>query len=189
MGWGDSLTHSLLEDVRELHAGLVQSVEDLGEERFHARPGPKAPSIAFHLWHVGRWADLFQSGFPTFSKSDPRDRQQLWVARELPAAWDLAGPLGVDDSGMGLDDDASASLRLPEMDAVLGYARGAFDACEEVFATVHDADLLDRTGNLYDDDEWIVLDHFLWHAGHGGRHLGMIEALKGVLGVRGTVTT
>ena len=33
------------------------------------------------------------------------------------------------------------------------------------------------------------MDHVDWYTGHGARHLGMIEALKGVLGLTGTVTT
>jgi hypothetical protein len=59
-----------------------------------------------------------------------------------------------------------------------------------VFSVLHDGELLDRTSNIYDTDEdWIVLDHFHWYRGHGARHLGRIEALKGVLGMRGTATS
>jgi hypothetical protein len=46
------------------------------------------------------------------------------------------------------------------------------------------------TSNINGEDEpWTVIDHFGWYTGHGARHLGMIEALKGVLGVRGTATS
>jgi hypothetical protein len=35
---------------------------------------------------------------------------------------------------------------------------------------------------------WVVMRRFGWYPFHASRHLGMIVALKGVHGVRGTVT-
>jgi hypothetical protein len=98
--------------------------------------------------------------------------------------------LGRNETGWGLDDDASAALSLPAKDDVIGYAAEAFGGAAEVFAGLRDDELLLPTDNIYGDDEgWVVLDHFGWYTGHGGRHLGMTEALKGVLGMRGTVTS
>jgi hypothetical protein len=51
-----------------------------------------------------------------------------------------------------------------------------------------DDELLLPTADFYDEGGWVVLEHFGWHLTHASRHLGMIEALKGVLGVEGTVT-
>ncbi len=89
---------------------------------------------------------------------------------------------------MGLDDDASAALSLPGKDEVASYAREAFAAAEDVFGSVDDDELLLPTADFYDEGGWVVLEHFGWHLTHASRHLGMIEGLKGVLGVEGTAT-
>ncbi len=101
----------------------------------------------------------------------------------------MSGPLGINDSGWGLDDDASAALPLPRRNDVVTYAEASFLAAEEVFACLRDDELLERTANFYNDEPWTVLDHFGWYSGHSSRHLGMIEALKGVFGIRGTATS
>lgn len=191
MPWGESVTGTLLEDVRWVNASVIDAVDELGEGAFHARPGRVAPSIAFHLWHVGRWADLFQARLPTFADALARlgPREQVWEHGRLAEEWGLVGSLGRNDTGWGLDDDASAALPLPGRDVVVGYARSSFDVAEEVFSSLRDDELLERTRNFYDDEPWVVLDHITWYTGHTGRHLGMIEALKGVLGLRGTVTS
>jgi hypothetical protein len=106
----------------------------------------------------------------------------------MAAEWGLDAPLGWKDAGTGLDDDASASLPLPSGTKVVAYAREAFAAAEDVLGGVRNEDLHVATSNLFDDEPCSVLDHLLWHLVHGARHLGMIEALKGVLGVRGTAT-
>jgi len=89
---------------------------------------------------------------------------------------------------MGLDDDASAALPLPAKDTVVSYAHEAFDAAEHLLRDIDDDELFLPSGDFYDEGEWVVLDHFGWHVTHASRHLGMIEALKGVLGVEGTAT-
>ena len=101
----------------------------------------------------------------------------------------MSGIPGADEGGWGLNDDASAALPLPGRAEILAYAVSAFAAAVEAFSSLRDDELLARTGNFYDDDPWTVLDHFGWYTGHSSRHLGMIEALKGLLGMRGTVTS
>ncbi len=59
---------------------------------------------------------------------------------------------------------------------------------EEVFAALDEDEFRLPTADFYDEGGWVVIDHFGWHLTHASRHLGMIEALKGVLGVEGTAT-
>jgi DinB superfamily len=187
---GNAIVGNLTGRVAVIHGEFIAAVADLDEERFRTRPGPKAPSIAFHLWHTARWADAFQGRFGTFAPALARfaGRAQIWEARGLERAWGLGDVLGKEATGMGLDDDASAALPLPSREDVVGYAREAFAAAEDVFRTVDDDELLLPTGDFYDEGGWIVLEHFGWHLTHASRHLGMIEALKGVMGVQGTAT-
>ena len=65
---------------------------------------------------------------------------------------------------------------------------GPGGAEEEVFGGVELDESLLPTEDFYDEGGWVVIDHFGWHLTHASRHLGMIEALKGVLGVEGTAT-
>ncbi len=186
----DAVVGSLAGRVAFIHDAFLEAVDDVDEDAFRARPGAKAPSIAFHLWHTARWADAFQSRFGRFAPELARfaGRKQLWDAGELASAWRLGDALGSEATGMGLDDDASAALTLPSNDQVTSYARDAFAASEEVFGAIHEEELDSPTGDFYDEGGWIVIDHFGWHLTHASRHLGMIEALKGVLGVEGTAT-
>jgi uncharacterized damage-inducible protein DinB len=180
----------LVQETSWIHSSLLRVTSDLDEELFHARPGPKAPSIAFHLWHMARWADAFQAAAPNFASELARigPRNEIWKERSLAAEWSIDVALGWKGAGTGLDDDASASLRLPGKAVVAVYAREAFDAAEGVLGAIRDDELLIETTNFFDDDPWPLLQHFTWHFGHGARHLGMMEALKGVLGLRGTAT-
>jgi DinB superfamily len=188
----DPLVASLVDDVAELHGSFATALQEVTDDALRRRPGALAPSIGFHLWHIARWADLFQARFPEFASGLARlgPNEQIWELDELAGTWGLTAALGRHDTGWGLDDDASASLPLPSKDRLVAYASAAFDAVTAVFSGLHDGELLDRTSNIYDTDaDWIVLDHFHWYRGHGARHLGMIEALKGVLGMRGTATS
>ena len=180
----------LVQETSWIHSSLIRVTSDLDEELFHARPSPKAPSIAFHLWHMARWADVFQAAAPTFASELARigPCHEIWQERGLAAEWNIDVALGWKGAGTGLDDDASAALRLPGMALVAVYAREAFDAAEEVLGAIKDEELAIETANFFDDDPWPLLQHFTWHFGHGARHLGMMEAIKGVLGLRGTAT-
>jgi hypothetical protein len=62
---------------------------------------------------------------------------------------------------MGLDDDASATLALPSRTDVVAYAEASFVTVEEVFTSLRDDELLERTGNFYDDEPWTVLDRLV----------------------------
>jgi hypothetical protein len=182
----------LVEDAMELNGSFATALRDVTDDTLLKRPGQHAPSIGFHLWHIARWADRFQAWFPGSADSLARLglNEEIWMRDNLAGAWGLTASLGRQDTGWGLDDVASASLPLPSKDQLLAYTTDAFDAAIAVLSRLHDGELLDPTRNIYETDEdWIVLDHFHWYRGHGARHLGMIEALKGILGMRGTVTS
>lgn len=114
--------------------------------------------------------------------------QEIWSVERLAEGWGLvADSLGFGESGMGLDDMASAALPLPDKAALLDYVARAFAAADRAVGAVDNAqfalpclDLLGRETTV----GGAVLNHLL----HASRHLGMIEALRGVQGLRGTAT-
>ena len=133
---GESVVEILVGRISFIHRSFLAAVGDLDEDAFRARPGAKAPSIAFHLWHTARWADAFQGRLGTFAPQLARfaEREQIWDAGGLAATWALGGGLGEEATGMGLDDDVSAALPLPGRDEVASYARDAFAAAESASA-------------------------------------------------------
>ena len=43
--------------IHWLHEALLRVTEELTPEQFCWLPGPEAPPIGWHLWHIARWAD------------------------------------------------------------------------------------------------------------------------------------
>src|SRR3990172_7569940 len=103
--------------VRQAHQLTLKLGEDLSEEQLRWSPGPLAPSIAFHVWHTARWADLLQAKLREMTdalKERLGPGGEIWEAERLAEGWGFdAGALGPGSTGMGMDDDAPASLPLP----------------------------------------------------------------------------
>jgi hypothetical protein len=177
---------------------LLAAVAHLDDSQMRARSG-NATSIAFNLWHVARWADWLQCTLTSFTEGlhlpiGPRD--EIWASEGLAARWGLAeAALGNSQTGMGMDDSASAALRLPPKADLVAYAELAFAAVDAVLVALND-DALDAPAVIpRDRAPWItaaepltVMYWFLIYLDHGARHLGMVETLRGIAGLRGTAT-
>jgi len=180
------------------HRNVLQAVAELNEDQMRWRP-PRSNSIAFNLWHIARWADHMQS---VVGAMTPRLRQrlgtsdQIWTRDALSTKWDFpAGELGAAETGMGMDEDASAQLTLPPKEELVGYAARAFDAADRAIREVREDDLA-RDAEFdpatvpwaTPSDYGTVANWIIAGIRHEARHLGMIEALKGAVGLRGTAT-
>ncbi|MCI0584313.1 MAG: DinB family protein [Chloroflexi bacterium] len=171
------------------HEEMERSIRAVAPEAIHVRPSRTAPSIGFHAWHMGRWVD--RNNVALASWLDPeRPESEIWIARDVAARWGLAGVRLGDfgGTGAGLDDDESAALPLPPVGDLLEYVLATYRAFEATLARLDDDAILDRTVvDLYGDENQIS-EVLLNHLSHADRHLGMIEAIRGVLGERGTAT-
>jgi hypothetical protein len=140
---------------------------------------------------MARWADRYQATLPPSSASTDIDGTgEIWIRDDVVGRWGLSdislGDFG--GTGAGLDDEASAALPLPDAPALLDYMTATFRTFEDrVRAMEDDADLDIVIVDLY-GDETTIADSIANATSHADRHLGMIEALRGVLGDRGTVT-
>jgi uncharacterized damage-inducible protein DinB len=173
-----SLIERLHHERRDVHNGVLGLVEDLTEEQLRWRPGPRAPSIGFHVWHLARYADK--------DRSDIEGTPQFWVEQSLAAAWGFPAALGEADTGTEMADDASDLLVLPSKAALLDYTRSAFNALGECLEALPVGSLLEAVRPPALNDRRVDV---LWeYVTHDNRHLGMIEALKGLLGKSGTAT-
>ena len=153
--------------------------------------GPRRRHRQWHLWHVARWSDIVQPTlFPIANnESDLANKgTELWIALGIADEWgfetQMPGKLG---GVTGTGTAESSKLRLPDMIRIVGYARSSFELCEMRFSQIDDGIF---ESNFYDWDgvRLQVGDAMFGHISHMNRHLGMIEAIKGVLGLDGSAT-
>jgi len=181
------------------HRNALDAVIDLDEDQLRWRP-PRSNSVAFNLWHIARWADHLQSILSTMT---PALRQrigatpELWTRGGLAEKWGLpTTKLGNLQTGMGMDEDVSAKLILPARKELLIYVNLAFAAADNAVRKVRDEDLTvsaelepARVPWLSSPSEYGTVGSWIATGiRHEARHLGMIEAVKGAAGLRGTVT-
>ena len=175
-----SLNESLLRFYKLTHERLLKAAEELSPEQFAWSAGPSLHSIAWQLWHAGRWDDVIASYFHRALGHDPR--QQVWERESLADKWSLAtGSMGLRDTGTKMSDDAAEEVRFPDQKEVLSYARQAFAYAEEAVALISDELLLAVAKDDPDGDS--RLDNVLIYLEHLSRHLGMIEAIRGLQGI------
>jgi uncharacterized damage-inducible protein DinB len=166
------------------HEQVLRLVEALDDRTFVWRPNNTAPPIAFHVWHMARWADYLQELITGA-------RGQLWDEERLSEKWGLSGAdLGFAETGMGLGDDVSGSLRLPMKQVLLEYVRVAFARAEQAVAGMTDEDFDRKVEDRREVEgrEMGIGEAILSWLKHENRHLGMIECMLGVQGLRGTAT-
>lgn len=180
-----SLTDTLLRSYRLAHERLLTTAEALSPEQFIWSAGPSLHSVAWHLWHAGRWDDVFASYLHKALGQDPRT--QAWERETLADRWSLGtGSLGRRDTGTEMSDKAAEEIRFPAQTEVVGYARLAFAYAEEAISLIQDDQLL--AAPKVDPDGDTKLDNVLIYLEHLSRHLGMIEAIRGLEGSVGSST-
>jgi uncharacterized damage-inducible protein DinB len=181
----------IFERQEKTHRRLLEIVEDLSESQLDWRESLHAPSIGFHLWHMARWADRLQATLPIMMlvPAQPIDpAQEIWEIDGLARRWGWqTTTLGYGQTGMEMSDEMAADLKLPHKDMLLEYARAAFAAANRAVGVIEDHQLEQCGVDIYGQENSVgyVL---LVHLSHASRHLGMIECLRGMQGLRGTAT-
>lgn len=187
-------TALLLRNFRAGHAAALGLVGELSEAQFCWRTAPGPQSIGWNLWHIAKWDDFIAEALvarsPSLSHLEPA--HQIWDSRGVAARWGWqTGRLGMLDGGTGLADDDAAALKLPAKQDVVAYAAEAFGHLEEVLSELDDSLLpqvipgpilypTDTQQDTYGNNLVIFLNH-------GYEHLGTMEAVKGLMGMRGAV--
>ena len=185
--------------VQWTHRSLLTTSEALTPEQFGHQPGVTSPPIGWHLFHMARWADRLQASFsPNVSAAvaDACYPDEVWMQEEVAARWGLEPQrLGFLQTGPGMRiEDAIGAARVGQSD-LLEYARRVFALADAAVANLTAEDfaqtrrsILPRfqrlpTGELIyaEEKESDVFSDVLFHISHAGRHLGMIEALRGAL--------
>lgn len=172
----------LLFRSRQTRERVLKLVDDLDDEQLAWRPTPRAHCLGWTLWHVARCADILR-------KDLSGDGRELWATERLAERWGFpAEALGENAAGTGAPDEAAAGVPLPPRERLLDYARRAFAALDTSVATIDARRLGEPYRGLFTRDA-TVGSALLAALTHDNRHLGEMEYLKGLLGLRGSVTS
>jgi hypothetical protein len=187
-------TALLAHHIRVGHEAALALVLELSEEQFRWRPDPGPQSIGWNLWHIAKWDDFMAEALlaRTPSLSSLGAARQIWDSRQVAKQWGWqTGQLGLLDGGTGMPDDEAAAMALPAKQGVVAYATDAFKHLEEVARELDDSLLSEVVPGpiIYPPDEKqdTYGNNLVVWLNHCYEHLGTMEAIKGMLGLRGAV--
>lgn len=199
------MTESIVQRIRLVHGWLLQTTEELDEEELCRSLGANSPPIGWHLWHMARWADRLQASLPADLVSNSfasYPSQEVWKREELAARWSLdPKTLGTFEEGSGMSLDAASILpgKIGRR-ALLDYGRRVFNLADTAASALRPEQLAQARPGIMDYEvidgrlrrvpgkSTTIFADLIFHISHANRHLGMIEALRGVLGRKGTAT-
>ena len=191
----DPIVKEILDTITWTQNRMIRETSSLTEKEFCLQPSPAAPPIGWHVWHIGRWADILQSSMT--------DRQEHWEQAGLVAKF------GLDPTKLGLlqmgtiqsSQEAADVISTMGQERLLEYARSAFDMTDAALKELALADLYTPRESILRIDwsatpftegkgaDVLLIEDLNFHSTHSQRHLGMIEALIGVMFNReGTAT-
>jgi hypothetical protein len=182
-----SVAGHLSDRMQQINGQLIGVLRGASEEQLGWQLGLTTPSIGFHLWHIARWSDRNQALLANLGTDAAGT--EIWVAEGLAEKWGLAPEsLGAGETGLGMSDEAAMDFDLPAKGELLDYVQRTLGLLDQRYAAVDDAllsaELADANGRSS-----AVASMLLSHLTHASRHLGMVEALRGVQGVRGTASS
>ncbi len=195
-----SLSEVTIARILMTHQMLIQLTEALSEAQFGWQPGPQAPPIGWHLWHMARWADRVQASFPTVSGDT---ECEIWEAEQLLQRWELDGAtLGALQTGTSMNHQTATRLvhDVGQL-RLLDYARRSFAALDAIVTRLQ-PDEFDTTRTSVrafrineqrravaaPAPETTMASDLMFHLHHASRHLGIIEGLIGAQGLDGTAS-
>ena len=171
--------------LEKLDGQLIQAIDALTDEEASKWPTTTAPSCKWHLWHMARWADYVQS---LLSSVVADKTPELWELTGVADKWGFDGvDLGMWGAGSGLGNESGQSLPLPGVKRVRAYAKEAFKLLEQRVGMLADT-TFDAPFTDWHNVETSTGDAMVGYLAHANRHLGMMEAISGVLGKDGSVT-
>jgi hypothetical protein len=191
--------------IKSVHDLLQKTVSDLSDEQFFHQPSQAAPPIGWHLWHMGRWADRIQAGLPRDGDVEgyqPDLNNGIWEQEQLAARWELdPESLGKLEGGTYMDPaDATHLAQQIGREQIVAYAERTFTLLDDALANVTTEQMhADRISVMHDPihdptrahapaKHTTLIADLGFHITHGYRHLGMMEALRGLSGEAGTVS-
>lgn len=168
-----------LEEIRfrggQAHERVIKVVGDLTDEQLRYRPAPKAHNIGFILWHLARADDNVVFDLTGRSVWESGRYAERWGHPERGA-------------GTGWDDEKAAALPLPPKAELLSFVREVFAAVDAARRTIDESRFESGLDSRFLSRHTTVADVIMSELAHDNRHLGELEYLKGLLGLRGSAT-
>jgi hypothetical protein len=178
------LLRRVAERYSSCHALILDTASRIEGQRYREAAGPPSLRLDWQLWHVARWTETYLA---ELFKSDPAlgeqfGAAQIWEREDIPARWSLIrGGLGMVSAGTGLTDAEAAELMLGPVSEVVDYARRVFDRADAVLRAA-----VEQPPTVYEQADVPPAVDLILYLDHDNRHLGMVEAIVGLLGGEGS---
>ena len=188
--------------ISMVHDWLIRAGEVVSADEFVHIFSKDAPPIGWHLWHMARFTDRLQHKLAVLL--DDPTASEIWYRDHVARSWNISpNQLGVFETGMGqVHQQAQSVIIKGGQTAISNYAQAVFERCNTTINKLTDSDfektydgILDygydaATGKVWSTEpkESVVAQDLIFHASHGSRHMGMMEALRGLLGTAGTLS-
>jgi hypothetical protein len=161
----------------QARARVRRVVDELSDDQLAWRPKPLAHSIGFVLWHVARCDDNVQI--------DLTGGPLELIRGGYAARWGHPER----GAGTGWDDEKAAALPLPPKGELLEYVTRVFKLVDDATNSVDDERFAMKLESRFMSGESTYGEVLLVCFLHDNRHLGEMEYIKGLQGLRGTATT
>jgi hypothetical protein len=158
----------------QMHAMYDDSLRDLAPEQVHWRANDRGLPIAFILWHYVRTED-------NVINFVLQRKPTVWITGE----WDVKFGLDRVAQGTGMSLADAQALRIDPVADFLAYAQDVWKATDGFLAAA-DESLLDEKVTVKPLGEMLVANAIgNMCLTHGFTHLGEIQHLRGLMGLRG----
>ncbi len=201
----DEVVSVVIQRTKMTHGWILKITRELTEEQMAWRlsqTGP--PAIGWHLWHTSRWADRLQASFPNEepeADQQPDSIQGIWETEGLVEKWGLDPDiLGLLETGVLMDKATTFLLPQVGNSSLFDYAERTFAAVDQALDGLNAEQFHERRRSIMayrlsgysavpaPGPETTVAADIGFHLSHASRHLGMIEVIRGMQGLRGTAT-
>lgn len=187
----------VIDAYNQMHAKILGYLRRLPAEQLYWQLSPDTLSIAWHAWHVARWADHIQACVPGMTPELGRRLPagvQVWHMGNYAAQWGFdPAQLGYAETGMNMADAVATRLPFPPKDALLDYVEKAFAAAARNIGAIDEQQFIapEQPQPLSEGiwGEGMVGGAVMEHVTHASRHLGMMEALLGLQGRHGSASS
>jgi hypothetical protein len=160
--------------LRQLHNAYDEAVSDLTEEQLHWRANDHGVPIAFLLWHYVRTED-------NIIQFVLQRKRTVW----LEGGWDRKFGLDAIAQGTGMSLQEAQSLRLNSKASFQGYMKEVWRNTDAFLEDKDDSFLEQRTLVKPLGEMPILNAVGNMCLTHGFTHLGEIQHLRGLQGLRG----
>ncbi|MEX2237438.1 MAG: DinB family protein [Dehalococcoidia bacterium] len=163
----------LQQQFKGMHRLWDAALDGFDDETFNWRPNEeKSLSAAFSAWHFVRTEDNIVN----------------FVLQRKPTVWmekgyDARFGLDAKAQGTGMPLEDAQNLRIAPLDDWKAYTRGVWAKTDEFLASLDEARLQEKT-TVRPLGEMAVLDALSnMCLGHGYRHMGEVEYIRGLIGL------